>query len=328
MNADTIRDFSHALGLLACLSLASALADDSAGPMTDGISPSESLAWEARLGDHLIYVAGTIHVMPEGISAPPLYDRLYEHSPTIAFEADIWNYSLDSVLDNSPEPWLGGLSEATQSSLEDYCAGTDLLCEEGSMLFSPGDFCQALMIPVLGEKLGYHPELGIDVHYLERAQDDGKELIALESYLSQLGFLDGIDPGLADSYIHECIESCTEGTQTYNAMANGLDRMTKAFANGKASELAAAIDERINGFREQSEVLHSHWMRLLTRHDAWVEPLIATAERPGPTLALIGAAHILLPESSFLLRLEEAGYQLRPIRDFERDVIGRPVEEP
>lgn len=263
---------------------------------------SGSPVWQLQGSASAFYIAGTIHVLRESdYPLPAALEQAYHASDVVMLEMDLSPQTQDvfrrkmAAIGTLPagQTLHSVLSPGVLQQVETQLAKDQLPLERVQSL-RPWIVALTLMHLEL-QRNGVKPELGIDLHYYQRAVNDGKTLQALETDDAQLAVLAGMDAIPADTLMSQFIRDINELPAT-------LQLLTQAWREGDYH----AIDERLTDrLREQQPEYYQQI--LVARNQRWV-PLIETAMQSGkPVLVLVGSAH-LAGEDSLIRMLEARGH--------------------
>jgi len=263
---------------------------------------SGSPVWQLQGSASAFYIAGTIHVLRESdYPLPTALEQAYHASDVVMLEMDLSPQTQDvfrrkmAAIGTLPagQTLHSVLSPGVLQQVETQLAKDQLPLERVQSL-RPWIVALTLMHLEL-QRNGVKPELGIDLHYYQRAVNDGKTLQVLETDDAQLAVLAGMDAIPADTLMSQFIRDINELPAT-------LQLLTQAWREGDYH----AIDERLTDrLREQQPEYYQQI--LVARNQRWV-PLIETAMQSGkPVLVLVGSAH-LAGQDSLIRMLEARGH--------------------
>ncbi len=175
----------------------------------------QALLWEVRSANNLIYLLGTVHVgRPEFYPLPAAVERAYQEASVIALEVDptdreALNDTMRLGTYEAPQTLEKNVSRATFESLQRAAESSGLPLE---VLQSMKPFLAALMLTTLEyTRLGYDPQLGVDLHLATRAVRDGKKLVQLESARSQMEILAGMSRRLQEAFLDITLRELSSG---------------------------------------------------------------------------------------------------------------------
>jgi len=265
---------------------------------------ADTSVWEVKSGSNVVYLGGTVHLLrPSDYPLPEEFEQAYNNSSRVYFETDISSMNDLSVqmqmlqqLTYSDERTLKSvLSDEAYAALSVYTAelGLPLMMMEK---FKPGMIISTLQVLEF-QSMGFTPQ-GVDMHFNEKAQTDGKYIGQFETIQEQIGFLAAMGEGNESEFILLSLEEL-EDTDTM------MTQMVAAWRDGNADELARLF---VNDMRDQAPELYESL--LLQRNRNWL-PDIEGMLRNGETeFVLVGAAHLVGPEG-LVAMLSAKGYQVR-----------------
>src|SRR5690625_284730 len=181
--------------------------------------------WRVENDDTTVYLQGTIHIGTEDFY--PFHDSIeeaYENSDVVVPEVDISEVDLLSSLGSTfmHGMYLDGTTIEDHISPDVYEKLDDTLDKYGLSVDLVGFFkpwmLDATLTQLIAEELDYMH--GVDMYFLERANEDGKEIIELESVSDQYDVLAGQSAEFQEQQLEE----------TLNSMANFEETMSEVFA--------------------------------------------------------------------------------------------------
>lgn len=257
-----------------------------------------------------IYFMGSMHALPD--SAYPLPDEImdaYNSSDALAVECDIVAYAADfqAQIDLAEQ-----LMYTDGTSIKDHI-GEDLYnrlvskMKDWNIYMSAYDFYkpamwQSLIDSYLMGLTDLDSDQGFDSYFLNKAKEESKEIIEVESAQFQMdmlvNFSDDIYKLMFESYVQYTAEEYTaELEQLYQAWAEGdMDRIHE-MDEVDASQLSA---EEMKIYEEYNKQM------LLDRNKTMAEKLIELSKGDKNVFFVVGAAHYP-GEGGILELLDEAG---------------------
>lgn len=230
-----------------------------------------------------VYLLGSVHVLPVGaLPMPQHIETIYAAAAVVGFEVDL---SLSASL------YTDLLAEATDEALiEDLLDDEQRATLHASLrdLGYPGPAFDAfepwfggmsygmLALQTDGEAYGQ----GVDEYFFERAESDGKEILALETMRDQIAAFDDLTDAVQVDYLMDLVASApTAGPQ--------FDALLDAWAAGDDTRLSAVLSDEF----EHPDVFESV---LIGRNRAWIPTIETLLERPGVvSLVIFGAGHLV-----------------------------------
>lgn len=289
---------------LPCLaSLAAALLLSCAGGGFDFGSGS-TFMWRVADADSHVWILGSIHYADESFYplAEPI-EAAFESAAAVAAELDV---SSEEVREESAGEFSsrccfqGGetlpevLGDSLWARFEQVASGLGMPAK-GFVTFRPW-FAAMVLSGMAFQKSGVDPLLGIDFVLLDRAREEGKEIIELETPAEQASAL---APDSSDEDgVRYLAETLTE-IETLDSLLQGIMTAWKTgdvarFREFLASEDSDELDQRLYEDRN-------------FKMAAQVEKFLAEDRE---VFVIVGAAHLVVREDNVLSILRRRGYQV------------------
>ncbi len=196
----------------------------------DPLDGGEMMFWKVSDGDSSVYLLGSIHFgKAEFFPMPDLIEKAYSQSNILGVEVNMLavdqmamqNFMMQNMYYQDGSKLLDHLSPDTQALLEDFLKtkGMDLAMFAG---MKPG----ALILTISGieaQNAGLDPQYGIDMHYLIKAQQEGKNIVEFESIQSQMDMMFGNDE-LAEGMLYSTLKEASK----FQTMMDSLSSIWKA----------------------------------------------------------------------------------------------------
>lgn len=262
--------------------------------------------WEVQGPKARHYLMGSVHMLPA--SAHPLpaaLDAAYANTRALVLESD------PDVL-SSPEFQNRLLASGASERGLQREIGAGLLQRVQRHLRAiglPATLCDPLKAWMCGltlgqlefQRAGMDAALGIDHRYHQLAQQQAREITWLEAPEQQLAIF-------ADM-------SAAMGTQFLQSSMDDLDKpelrpdaLVRMWRRNDAAALARVVGQM------RTEFPQAYARVLADRNRAWMAPLLRHLDSVTPTLMIVGAAHLVGPES-LVAALATRGYRLRSVAD-------------
>src|SRR5215470_1281587 len=264
--------------------------------------------WEVRSPTNTVYLFGTVHV-----GARKLYplsnvvEHAYAASRSLALEADPTDPA--AVLAASerstyapPDRLANHISPQLMIELRKALPTIGLPVEYAEAM-RPELLAMTLAMLEVG-RLGYDPNLGLDIHLARRAKQDGKRIIELESIAGQLALLASFSPQLQEAMLRSAVEDVMSGSLSADvrdlvaAWRTGDDKLLWELVNKEMEELPAPQAQEL---REQ---LYDSRNREMT------EKIVLMLAGNEPTFVAVGVGH-LLGSAGIVELLRKKGYAVR-----------------
>ena len=152
------------------------------------------------------------------------------------------------------------------------------------------------------DKQGLDPKIGLDMHFIGRAEKTSKPTSGLEKGSEQIAVFDGMSKTEQLQFLEESLN------EAQNAKVE-IDKLHAAWRRGDA---AALLDEMADDMRRDYPQLYRKIN--VARNDAWVPKLqrMLDDETTDDTLVVVGALH-LLGEDGVVEKLRAKGYKVERV---------------
>lgn len=287
-----VRTLAIAFALIAACLLANA---------AEGQTPVS--LWRVEGESNTIYLLGSVHLLRQSdYPLPNIIDRAYADAEELVMELDMDD--LDPIAMQTATTRMGMLpeGETLESVLgkRDYAAALTAATQLDipfEMLAGTEPWYAAIMIEqlVLG-RMGFNPQLGLEMVILTKAVEDGKEITGLETVEEQLGFLDGLSADAQRAFLMQTLEEADHAERLMNSMIT-------AWKNGDVAKLES---EMLSEFDEHPELYRAI---VADRNRRWlgdIEPLLRAED---DYLVLVGALH-LVGDDGLPTLLEQRGHKV------------------
>jgi uncharacterized protein len=259
--------------------------------------------WSVKGVKGMVYLLGSIHVLKP--DAYPLDKRItdaYTGSRRVMFEADPremgakevrkalleqGTYRDKTLLKDHVSPQTYGLLTAKLKT-----AG---LPESRFDKYKPW-LCAATLSGVELSRLGFDPKWGVDGHFFSLAQKEGKELVFLETALSQIKLLSKTLSGRQEDLLKQSLKEL-------EVIGKKSSEIRTAWKRGDVQKMEALTSLSLREFPEVKEALFTG------RNALWVPKIEDLMNKEGDSLVIVGAGH-LVGEGGILDLLQKKGYLL------------------
>jgi hypothetical protein len=259
--------------------------------------------WEVDTAQGRVTLVGSIHTLrKDAYPLPAVYEEAYSEAEGLVFETDMAAVEdpafqarlLSLGLYPEGETLRDRLSPGAYDDLSQALTARGLPPEQFAR-FKPW-FCAFTLTLLELQRLGYHPQHGLDRHFLDKAARDGKELYHLEPVEAQVQLLASLERGEQEDFLLQSL-------QELDLLASKAAEMTGAWRNGDAEGLDAFIQKSFEGFPGLYDRFFTE------RNRNWV-PLIEDLIRDGEeVLIVVGAGH-LVGDQGLVRLLEDRGHRL------------------
>ncbi len=282
-------------------------------------------------GESVIYMMGSIHVGDESVNnMPDYFENIYDVCDSIAVEVDISDeYSLlessgdetsidysalsDYILLLSDLMYTDGTTISDHISEEVYNSAVSIL-EEYDLYSSLYDYLKPVMWTSLLESVcytasGLSTDYGVDITIINRAKDDGKDVLEVESAELQYGLM----ADLSDDLVNMLLESYV-ADGAIDAQTQALKELYEKWKSGTitAEDVIDEIDE--NTMTEEEIALYSEYnqVMLADRNVGMADKAEEYMESGDTVLLLVGAAHFY-GDDGILQLMQDRGYTVTEV---------------
>jgi hypothetical protein len=267
---------------------------------------ARSFAWKVTGRQGAIYLVGSVHLLTKDFyPLNPALETAYKDSDLLVEEIDIGEMTgtgsqlamLTRGMQPSSQPLDKVLSPATMALLTKKAADLGMPIE-ALKRFKP--WMIALTIEAMEwQKAGFDPELGLDKHFYEQAKRDGKSVQGLETVEYQIARFDEMPMNLQDHLLAETLKSI-------DTEQGSMSRLIESWRSGDAP----AVERIVLKDLQQEPQLYQRL--LVERNNNWMPKLDVLFSRPGRTMVVVGAAHLVGPDG-LLSMLKAKGYKIEQL---------------
>jgi uncharacterized protein YbaP (TraB family) len=267
---------------------------------------SRNFVWKISGKQNAIYLVGSIHMLTKDYyPLNPALDTAFKDSDLLVEEADLGEMlgaeSQMSVLLRGRLPSDQTLDKVV--SPETYALVNKHITAHGLPIellrqFKP--WMLALMIETFEwQKAGFDPSLGLDKHFYDRAQIDGKTIQGLETADYQISLFDSMTAQQQDRLLADTLKSI-------DTEMSSIARLTDAWKTGDT----ATIERIALADLKQDSLMYQRL--LVDRNQNWMPKLEALFARSGRAFVVVGAAHLVGPDG-LLAVLKSKGYTVEQL---------------
>jgi hypothetical protein len=272
----------------------------------DLAAQSRNFGWKVTSPRGAIYVVGSVHLLTKDFyPLNPALEKAYTDSDLLVEEVDIADMTgpgtqlsmLTRGMQPSSMPLEKVLTPATMALLSKKAQDVGLPLEALKQ-FKP--WMIALTLEAMEwQKAGFDQELGLDKHFFDQAQADGKAVQGLETVEYQLSRFDEMPMDLQDRLLAETLKDI----DTEQA---SMSRLIGAWRAGDA----AAVERIVLKDLQQEPQLYQRL--LVERNKNWLPKLDALFARQGRAMVVVGAAHLVGPDG-LLATFKAKGYKVEQL---------------
>jgi uncharacterized protein len=286
-----LRD-SHRLGLTLCGLLLCVAA------RADGALHS---LWELHGKHNTVYLLGSIHVLRQSdYPLDPVLLAAYADAKSVLMEVNLEELSSPLVqaemFSSAMLPNGKTLSEVLGT--QRFTRATALAHEVGVELSSFDQFAPWFAAEAISEsqlaQLGFEPETGIEMYFMERARKDGKGVAGLETVHDQISLFQNMPLDTQADYLVSSLEEAHDLPQQ-------VDSMVRAWRRGDSQWFVTQLQS------EFGRDPHLYQSLLGARNRNWLPKIEALLNDDKNYLVIVGTAH-LVGRDSVLELLKKDGF--------------------
>ncbi|HXV39418.1 MAG TPA: TraB/GumN family protein [Steroidobacteraceae bacterium] len=259
--------------------------------------------WEVEGRGNRVFLFGSVHVLPRGGFAieGPLADAFAE-AESVCLEVDtsqlpeseVAALTLARAIDPEGRTLFDLLgADADRARAMAAMAGVELA---PFAQFEPW-FVGLTVALVALQQHGFDVEHGVETIIEQAADRDGKKRCGLETLDQQLGFLDGLEPGMQHEILLQTLAEASD-------IETEMQAMLAAWQDGDIDALAQQLEEDFEDYPGLDERL------IYERNARWAEQLEAMLDGGDDVLLVVGALHLAGPRGLPAL-LERRGFKVR-----------------
>lgn len=261
---------------------------------------AKSSVWLAEKEGHSIILAGSVHLIhPSQLPLPPEYLKAFTASDRIVFEIDLKEMNSKTSLAKMLNTFkLKGttldktLKPAVWQALKEVMAQYHV---PHTVLAYDAAFMSFSLPLIIWQQQGYQE--GVDKLLYDKAKQENKEIVGLETFDEQLAALASIKEVDPNVLIEE----------TLNEIKNpqfSLDNLIKELYQAEQT----ILNEQIAIYTTK-EMESFYQVLLINRNKAWIPKIDQFAKGSTKTMVVVGAMH-LAGNDSVLELLKEQGYNI------------------
>ena len=252
---------------------------------------AKMLMWKVTSDDGgVVYLLGSIHAMKkETYPLPPEMEKAFTDSKFLVLEADESKtdplkmqqmvmskgmYTGDDVLSKH-------ISQATQDKMKEVLPKQGI---QPAMLEKTKPWMASVMISMTGlMKMGFDPQMGIDKHFLNEANEGKKTVLELESAEFQLNLLASFSDELQEKFL---LSTLMES----DGMEENMKKMVEAWTAGDADGMDKEINKQLAKAPELKPVFEKLFYERNNGMTSKVEEYLKTKESH---FVIAGAGHMV-----------------------------------
>jgi uncharacterized protein YbaP (TraB family) len=243
--------------------------------------------WEIHGKHNTIYLLGSIHVLrPSDYPlAPELLDA-YSHAQSIYMEVNLQEVDTQSMQaellasamlrDGKSLPGILGKQRYEHAAALARDVGVDLANFDQ---FAPWFAAEAISQLQLMQ-LGFQPQAGVEMYFLQRAKSDAKSVAGLETVHDQIALFDGLPMDEQAEYLLSSLEEAHD-------LPKEVDSMVKAWNRGDTLWFERQMKSE---FGRDPSLYQSV---LVARNRKWIPKIEALLKEDKNYLIIVGTGHLV-----------------------------------
>jgi uncharacterized protein YbaP (TraB family) len=264
-------------------------------------APARNFLWKATSkSGGALYLVGSVHLLSQdSYPLSPALETAFKESDLLVEEADLGEMGANAQMQFLAKGMLQSttsldrvLSPATYALLTKHVAAVGMPIDPLKLL-KPWMVAQMLEV-MEWQKAGFDPELGLDKHFYDQAQNSGKKVQGLETLDFQISLFDSMTMPEQDHLLAETLKEID--TEQAN-----MSKLMDAWKAGDAPTVERIV---LSALKQEPQL----YQRLLVdRNKTWIPKLEALFARKGHAFVVVGAAHLVGPDGLIAI-LRAKGY--------------------
>jgi uncharacterized protein YbaP (TraB family) len=264
--------------------------------------------WKVAGASNSVYLLGSIHLLrSQDYPLPMAIDAAYDDAEVLIMEVDMDD--MDPFAAQAAFTRYGVLHDDT--TLRDLMgdglyleaiAAAEIIDIPLEMLQKTEPWYAAMTVEIMMlSRIGFNPALGVEMHMMSKATQDGKTIEGLETVEEQIQFLDGMSlQAQRNMLLSTLVESAKLGEM--------MDDLIDAWRRGDIAELEAGMLDELAKHEELSKAL------VTDRNSRWVGQIEELLDDVDDYLIIVGALHLIGPQG-VPNQLESMGYDVHQLSE-------------
>lgn len=264
--------------------------------------------WKVEGAKNSVYLLGSIHLLrSQDYPLPTALDLAYDDAEVLIMEVDMDD--MDPVAAQTAFTTYGVLHDDTtlrdlmgEDLYDEAVAAADVIDIPLDMLNKTEPWYAAMTVEImmLG-RIGFNPNLGIEMQMMSKAADDGKSIEGFETIEEQIQFLDGMSlQAQREMLLSTLNESARLGEM--------MDDLIDAWHHGDVAHLEAGMLDELAQHEELNKAL------VTDRNSRWVAQIEGLLDEDDDYLIVVGALH-LVGRNGVPNQLMRSGYSVRQLSE-------------
>ncbi len=243
--------------------------------------------WQIEGASNSIYLLGSVHLLrASDHPLPAMIDVAYEDAEVLVMEIDMDD--IDPIQAQTLVSSLGVLGEGSSleelmgaSAWQEALAAAEAIDIPLDLLNSSEPWLAAITVEqMLLMRIGFNPSMGVEMHLVQRAATDNKDILGLETVEEQLRFLDNLS---AEAQREMLLQALLESADIEALM----DELIDAWRNGDLEFMEDTILADMQQYTELHEVI------VVERNRRWIAAINEYMTHDDDYLIIVGALHLV-----------------------------------
>ena len=269
---------------------------------------AESFVWKVSKDNNYFYLGGTIHLLnQDDHPLPKEFFIAYDDSTKIVLETNfdkaqssgIQLKLISAMLYKNGRTLSDDINPSTLKKLKEFLNKRQLPLDN-FLQFQPWGVALALSLNEY-VRLGQVPELGVDMHFNNRANKDNKKVSGLETPEQQIKFLST----MAGANPNHIIEHTLRDLDSFPDL---LFSLKEHWRNGNTQ----SFSENMLLLNMEKEFPEIYYNLLTKRNNLWMNDLISFTNNKEKEFVLVGAMH-LVGKTGLLKQLSDRGFTIEQL---------------
>lgn len=250
------------------------------------VTEKKHFFWEIKSGESTVYLLGSIHVAKKDIyPLDSIIETAFQNSNYLAVEFDLKTVDPFKVLKLSTYSDDNTLKDNIDSiSYQKIKASFEKIGIPESVFNKYKPWFAAINLVMLDlASSGYNPDAGIDSYFLEKAKNQKKKVLELESFEEHISLMDTLIQLFGNSFIDYTLKDLEE-TKSH------IDRLFEFWKNGDVKAMEDFVKSNIGDDKTNQEMFY-----LLNdkRNLNMLKQIKNYLNQPGTYFIVVGAAHLV-----------------------------------
>jgi len=243
--------------------------------------------WELHGKHNTVYLLGSIHVLrPSDYPLPAVVQDAYRNAASLVMEINLADIDAEQIQAQMlasallPEgkslPQVMGQSRYARAQSLTRDLGFELSTFD---LFAPWFTAEAISQLQLAQ-IGFEPQAGVEMHFLDLARADGKTVSGLETVHDQIALFESMSMDAQVQYLMSSLEQARD-------LPKEVDGMVHAWQRGDTNWLEAQMKSELGNDPAVYQSL------VIARNRKWIARIEALLADDKNYLVIVGTAHLV-----------------------------------